>query len=438
VLNQHAGDVYAWLSAGGSGKPVLGSAAAAGFDALSLDSQLAAVQALLGSAAYNQALAAFVRSQPGQAGLNDTQALAGFAGLSDGARSTAPGVLLAGALGAQPQASRVAFVSTLAQADAAATAGGLVGFMAQVTGQTLSLADAITAFEVLPVERQLTWLDQVLVNDVRANGRIAAAASGSAKDAAYALGYEAIASIFPAEPTGPRPVGNLLLPNAQVKTLQQADITLMVPGGDVNAGGVAASTTSPNDLGIVTVAGGDISAITQGDFQVDQSRVFTLAQGDVLIWSSLGSIDAGRGAKTLVGAPAPVLRLDQVTGRLFLDTSGSFTGSGIAVLDADSSLDLYAPTGAIDAGEAGIRAAGNVFLGATVVRGADNLSIGGTAVGAPPPVATVGVTAGLANAGNAAAAAARTDSGDDEDDKRRKRRARRDLLLEFLGFGSKS
>jgi Filamentous haemagglutinin family outer membrane protein len=173
----------------------------------------------------------------------------------------------------------------------------------------------------------------------------------------------------------------------------------------------------------------------QDEFLVNRSRVFTLREGDILIWSSQGDIDAGRGAKTVVGAPAPVLRLN-ADGRLELDTSGSFTGSGIAVLNADSELDLYAPQGAIDAGEAGIRASGNAFFGAQVIRGADNLQIGGNAVGAPPPPPTVGATAGLTGASQDAANRAAASAGDDEDE-RRKRRARRTLLLEFLGFGNR-
>ena len=228
-------------------------------------------------------------------------------------------------------------------------------------------------------------------------------------------------------------IGDIEMPEAEVKTLQSGSITLLAPGGGVDAGGVQASTISPDHLGVVTVAGGDISSIVRDDFLVNQSRVFTLAPGNLLIWSSEGDIDAGRGAKSAVGAPAPVLRIDSTTGLLFLDTSGSFTGSGIAVLDADSTLDLYAPAGAIDAGEAGIKSAGNAFLAAQTFIGTDNLSVGGKSVGAPPPV-QAGATAALASAGNALQANASA-VADDQKEERRKRRMRRNLLIEFLGFG---
>ncbi|MFS9606046.1 filamentous haemagglutinin family protein, partial [Klebsiella pneumoniae] len=75
------------------------------------------------------------------------------------------------------------------------------------------------------------------------------------------------------------------------------------------------------ELGIVTVSGGDVSAIVKQNFDVNQSRVFTIGQGNLLMWSSAGNIDAGRGAKTVTGAPAPVLRLDD-KGNLVFDTSG--------------------------------------------------------------------------------------------------------------------
>ncbi len=434
ALTDRAGDLYALLSATGSAVVPLGSSAASAFDGAALATQLAKVQALLGANAYDTALASYVRSLPGQSGLSDAQALALFPTLSSVKQSAAPGVMLAGSFADQPQARRDAFVVEVAAArdpaTQAAAQAALIGYMAAIDGQTRSLPDALAAFEALPLERQIPLTDQVLVAEVKANGRIAAGTFGSAQEDAYARGYRTIASVFPMD----RPAGEIDMPKAVVKTLQQGDITLMTPGGGVNGGGIGALDISPNNLGVVTVAGGDISAITRDDFLVNQSRVFTLAKGDITMWSSAGNIDAGRGAKTVVGAPAPVLRID-ASGHLFLDTSGSFSGSGIAVLDANSTLDLYAPAGAIDAGEAGIKSAGNAYFGASVFRGTDNLSVGGSSTGAPPPVSSVGATAGLASAGNQLNNTANA-LGDDDNDKRRKRRSKRALLLEFLGFGT--
>ena len=313
------------------------------------------------------------------------------------------------------------------------------------TGKSLSLQDAIAGFEALPLERQIGWLNQVLVEEVRSAGRSAATSSGYAQQAAYLQGYLAIDTVF----AGERIDGHIALPSTQVKTVQDAHrtlvpasgeqaalslngITLMSPGGGVNAGETGSTEQAANNLGIVTVAGGGIAAVARDDFLVNQSRVFTLGTGDMLVWSSTGDIDAGRGAKTVTAVPAPVLRLDSATGRLYLDTSGAYAGSGIAVAGSQSNLDLYAPAGAIDAGEAGIKASGNVFLGATTVRGADNIQVGGQAAGVSISTAP---TALPAMSPTSVGDAARGSGADDEEERRKRRARRRQLLLDFLGFG---
>ena len=432
ALTDRAGDLYAQLGAKDGAVVPLGSAAAAGFSAAGLDGQLAQVKALLGAPAYDAALAAYVRSLPGQSGLSDAQALAAFATLSAPKRGAAPGAMLAQSFMQQPQATRDGFVAEVAVATPDSYGSTLVAYMKKLDGRTRSVAQAIADFESLPLLSRMPLLDAVLVDEMRTDGRAAAAATGSAQEIAYDRGYRTLATLFPVD----RPDGSIEMPEAAVKTQQQANVTMLAPGGGVDAGGLGASDITPNHLGIVTVAGGDISAIVRDDFLVNRSRVFTLQDGNLLIWSSEGNIDAGRGAKTIVGAPAPVLRLDS-NGQLFLDTSGSFTGSGIAVLDAKSSLDLYAPAGAIDAGEAGIKSAGNAYFAAQTFLGADNLQVGGASVGAPPATTAVGATAGLASAASTLAGAQNAVSDDDRD-QRRKRRTRRNLLLEFLGFGSAS
>lgn len=446
ALAGRAGDVYALLSRTDGGVPSLGGDAARQFEALDTTGQLSAIRNLLGDAAYQQALAGYVRGLQGNGGLTDAQALAAFDSQSEARRAAAPGSLLAAQVGTLPAARRQAFIAQVAASDTPRTAQALQAWMQLKTGRSLTLADAVSAFESLPLERQVSWLNQVLVDEVRTQGRAAASASGFEAEAAYLRGYQAINTVFAVD----RPDGEIRLPTTQVKSLQAGStelvaatgkerairlgaITMMAPGGSVNAGELGSTSQSTNNLGIVTVAGGDIAAVVRDDFLVNQSRVFSLAEGDILLWASAGDIDAGRGAKTVTGTPAPQLRLDPATGKLVLDTSGAFTGSGIAVLTAGSDLDLYAPAGAIDAGEAGIRATGNVFLGAQVVRGADNLQVGGNAVGAPVAPSTVSVSAGLASA---AASLSQPEAGsDDEDERRRKRLARRNLLLEFLGFG---
>lgn len=97
------------------------------------------------------------------------------------------------------------------------------------------------------------------------------------------------------------------------------------------------------------------------------------------------NIDAGRGAKTSSSTPPPVLRIKN--GQVYYDYSGAVSGSGIAALTATGgdpgTVDLFAPYGEINAGEAGIRSAGNINLGARVVIGAENISAGGVTTGVP-------------------------------------------------------
>ena len=201
----------------------------------------------------------------------------------------------------------------------------------------------------------------------------------------------------------------------------------------MDAGALTGSTGKrASELGLLSTAGGKIEAAVLANFAVNQSRVFTLAQGDLLLWSSAGNIDAGKGARTVAGAPAPITTID-ANGNVVVDASGSFSGSGIAVLDANSILDLYAPKGEISAGEAGIKPLGLAFLGASTVVG--QIEGSGNTVGAPPPPPPAGATSGLAALGQASAAASNASTERADDNERDKRKRRRNLLLEFLGFG---
>lgn len=307
-------------------------------------------------------------------------------------------------------------------------AESLRAYVSQRVGVKLDAAQAAQRFTELPLEQQALFMNRVLSGELRSAGR--AALSGERID--YLRGYDALETLF----SGARVRGDITLSNSQVKTEQGGDIRLAAPGGRVNVGDLAGGgiVKSASELGIVSVAGGAIEAATRLSFEVNQSRVFTLARGDVLLWASLGNLDAGRGAKTVVGAPPPVFRINE-DGQFVVDTSGSFSGSGIAVLDSDSTLDLYAPLGEINAGDAGIASAGNAFLGAVRFVGADNLAVGGIAVGAPPAAPTGGATAGLGNTAQEATRSGPFSANADEEEDKRKRRARRNLLLEFLGFG---
>jgi filamentous hemagglutinin len=163
----------------------------------------------------------------------------------------------------------------------------------------------------------------------------------------------------------------------------------------------------PSQLGIVTEGAGDVNIYTKGDVNVNASRIFTLGGGNILIWSDEGNIDAGRGAKSAVSAPPPVILIDP-SGNVTLDFSGAAAGSGIRTIQTNTaqargSVDLVAPVGTVDAGDAGIAAAGNINIASRAVVGLDNISFGGTATGVPAEVSNIG--ASLSGASSAASGA---------------------------------
>ena len=80
---------------------------------------------------------------------------------------------------------------------------------------------------------------------------------------------------------------------------------------------------------------------------VNQSRVFTLQGGDIVIWSSEGNIDAGRGAKSAISAPPPTITVS-ATGQIQVQFSDAIAGSGIrGILTSEDiepgDVDLIAP-----------------------------------------------------------------------------------------------
>jgi filamentous hemagglutinin family protein len=250
-------------------------------------------------------------------------------------------------------------------------------------------AQAFATFSSLSQPLQEAFARQVLFSELKSAGRNAATSGG------YQPGYEAIATLYP---TG-NYKGDINLYYSQIKTLRGGGINLLTPGGGVNAGLANASSSGPQktaaQLGVVTVTGGDVNAFVNNDFLVNQSRVFTLQGGNILMWSSYGNLDAGKGSKTVSSTPPPLLVVDPKTGTFNVDATQSVVGSGIRVLLANKnvvpgSVDLYAPSGIINAGDAGIGSAGNIFLGALQVVGASNINFGGASVGVPvsvpPPV----------------------------------------------------
>jgi hypothetical protein len=191
----------------------------------------------------------------------------------------------------------------------------------------------------------------------------------------------------------------------------------LVPGGNINVGLASAPSGSatiknPYQLGIVAQGTGNVSIYSEGDVNVNSSRIFTLGGGNIVIWSNAGNIDAGNGAKTSLSVPPPTYTTDSF-GNPELVFGAAVAGSGIRTIQEGAGtpagdVNLIAPVGAVNAGDAGIGAAGNINLAAAIVTGASNINFGGTATGVPPAVANV--TASVSGAASAASATANTAS----------------------------
>ena len=185
----------------------------------------------------------------------------------------------------------------------------------------------------------------------------------------------------------------------------------------------------------------------EDDLLVNQSRVFTLDGGRIAIWSSAGDIDAGRGAKSAVSIPGLVTTID-TAGNVITEFPPAVEGSGIRAAVASpgrapGDVFLFAPSGAVIAGDAGIGSAGNLTIGATEVVGADNIDVGGVSIGVPASD-VASVAAGLTGVSDSSTSAAKTAqdsagdsvaSGDDAIGEALSQSSLSFISVEVLGFG---
>jgi len=259
--------------------------------------------------------------------------------------------------------------------------------------------------------------------------------------------------------------GNITTWSRDIRTKNGGSISITAPGGGLTLANTAASIIpiepfskkgSPSGgnaqalpPGIVTAAGGAINIFTDKSVDLGIGRIFTLRGGDIMIWSDRGDIAAGSSAKTVASAPPTRVLIDPQSASVLTDLAGLATGGGIGVLAAIpgvpvGNVDLIAPTGFIDAGDAGIRSTGNLNLAATKILNADNILAGGVTVGAPPPAAPAAAPPAAAPpaappAGATAAAAAGNSAAENAGDKN----ARNDqaegapsiISVEVLGYG---
>ena len=300
----------------------------------------------------------------------------------------------------------------------------------------LSAFSALPSGDTLPIQSQLnSLLLPVMFNEIK----LAGTASAGNKSLGNAGGYAAIDAFFP----GNNWKGDLNLFFSKLQTIKGGDINMLVPGGQINAGLSVAFTGAKDatQLGIVAQQKGAINAVLQGDFLVNKSRVFSLDGSDIMIWSSDGNIDAGKGAKSAISAPPTKHFLDK-NGNLVSEFPPIVAGSGIRTASSTSgvlpgNVSLFAPAGVVDAGEAGIGGT-NVTISATAVLGANNIQVGGVSTGVP--VASTGsLAAGLTGTSNMTAnvsQVAQAITGVDEKGSQNNKNAALGMLsVEVLGFG---
>ena len=303
-----------------------------------------------------------------------------------------------------------------------AYAADLIGYMQQLypaADANLSYPAALASFNALTPAQQLPLLSQVLSDELSATGL-----AHTLHGASYAPGFTAIDTLFPTTSTVQgvtTPLtysGDLDLFFSQVKTEQGGDIDLLVPGGSVIAG-VANPPATLNtikqtpvvtgppipaaaNLGLLVLGQGAIQGFADENFTVDQSRILTLEGGNIILWASNGNIDAGAGAKSASAAPPPTIQTNS-QGDTFVDPANSVVGSGIGQLlsgpgETAGLVNLIAPNGDVNAGDAGIRVAGNLNIAAVQVIGAANITVVGTSTGVP--VSEAGAFAGALSGAN--------------------------------------
>jgi filamentous hemagglutinin family protein len=258
------------------------------------------------------------------------------------------------------------------------------------------------------------------------NGGSAVSQLTAAYNGALAATNNTIAALFH---DGQPHQGDISLYNARISSTTNTggtggNINLLAPFGNINVGLPTAS--SQRNIGIYTLAGGEINAYLNGDMNVNLSKVATFQGGDILLYTSgVGStLDAGRGSRSArtTSPPRVVAEIGadgKPTGKLLLLPPLDLSGSGIRTVSYDpdgfgplqapdpGKVYLLAPTGIVDAGEAGVSSASGLVVAAVTVKNGDNFSAAGGSVGVPVvaggPVAAPSMGDAASSASKAAA-----------------------------------
>jgi hypothetical protein len=289
-------------------------------------------------------------------------------------------------------------------------------------GYTGTEADQLAFFDALPTIQQDVFDRSVFYQELNASG-LQEGNPTSLFYKSYQRGQTAIATLFPTATATGTPIaydgdltmdsGTLALPNggsqvtanfdAGISTLYGGTIQLLSPGGGDTFGTTGGPVPGASS-GVITSGSGDIDIYALGSVLLGQSRIFTTFGGNILIWSAQGDINAGQGSKTTILYQPPIITYS-ADGSITLSPAAPTSGAGIATLNpiagtVPGDVNLIAPVGTIDAGEAGIRASGNVNISALILVGTNNIQAGGTKTGS-----AAGSTTNVAAASAAASAA---------------------------------
>lgn len=322
-------------------------------------------------------------------------------------------------------------------------------------------AETLARVRGLPLAERLALSIDLYFRELDASGKEAAAATSGL--ASYQRGFDAINALFPYGNYS----GNLNLQSTYIRTEQGGDVNVLGPGGAFFLGAISNTVDRfPDRIGVLTLNYGSINLFADGDIQAGQSRVITVDGGDIFMWSSTADINAGLGSRTARFVP-PFQVTYLPDGTRVPNRAGLITGSGIAtytpftapeevaalqrapLTEAEAaaqaeerrrrtapSINLVAPVGAVDFGDAGVRSAGNLNVAAQTVLNAQNVQVAGTSTGVPT-VQSVNVAAAVA-----AAAAAGSTAGTAADAARQATRADTrpqeppsTIVVEIIGYG---
>lgn len=284
----------------------------------------------------------------------------------------------------------------------------LVTWLAERFGFTGDTEQALTYYAALPGEQQRIFARDVYFAELKAAGR-EYNQGGGVREGSYLRGRAAIAKLFPETDVAGNPItykGDItMFGGAGVHTNFGGSIQMLTPGGRQTFGIEGAAP--PSTAGVITQGAGDIQLYSMGSILLGQSRIMTTFGGSIMGWTSEGDINAGRGSKTTV-VYTPPKRVYDNWGNVGLSPSVPSTGAGIATLNPipevpAGDIDLIAPLGTIDAGEAGIRVSGNVNIAALHVVNAANIQSQGKSSGVP---VSATVNTGAMSSASAAGAAA--------------------------------